>query len=264
MAPATGNIYNQTTVISAEMVSREPRTLPESAARSSVQAVAVPAVARRPSGGAFSFVLSLLVLVMIVSGVIVALQEDYQRVVRLSASTDLVAPPVIPTAQVWSGGGLPTGTPTPVAVAGEPAIGSEPALVAPTPASIAEPVALVATTDPTTVALLATTQAEPATMTDQFNKLRILIETDTNEGWARIDRAAWLNRLDDIQRAVEAGDTLRAASWLQEMRQTLLHTASNGTISPDVVERVVTDIERIASNSGILLPPVPTPMVDDG
>jgi hypothetical protein len=106
--------------------------------------------------------------------------------------------------------------------------------------------------------------SDPATLSTQFAQLRMLIETNSTDGWARIDRTAWLQRLDDIQRAVEEGNTQQAGLWLDEMRQTLLHNVDDGTITPEVAERVFTNIDSIALNNGIVLPSVTTPVIDDG
>lgn len=264
-SPVPDNIHTRTTIISANPLSQAAQSESTPIEQPALQGITHPmAVSRQPSGNWFTLMLSLLVVLILLGGVVSALREDYHAIVHIPDTVDLVAPTAVPTAQVLTELILPTLTPTSIYI--EPIVADTAVVQSPPARTIAEPVALVATTtpDPTTVALLATTLAEPATATDHFSQLRILIEADSNEGWARIDRDAWLNRLNDIQRAVETGDNQRAAAWLQEMRQTLLHTASNGTLSREVVERVVTDIERLASSNGIALPPLSTPVVDDG
>jgi ribosomal protein S20 len=99
---------------------------------------------------------------------------------------------------------------------------------------------------------------------DQFAQIRLLLETERAEGWARIDRSAWLARLDDVESAIEAGNTARAAEWLDEIRQALLRDARAGILSPEAARQVTASIDSIALEHGIALPPVSLAGLDDG
>jgi hypothetical protein len=214
-----------------------------------------------------------------VGATVVELQQDYRSMVT-AAQTDPPSPTAMPTSRLLPPTPIVTPSPTAYATTATPV---EP--VVPTPPRPAQPAVAAALDDssPLTdtldshesvshVALDSSIQLTQTIldMTDldimpgQFAQLRMLIEGNDTEGWGRIDRDAWLVRLDDIERAMEAGNTQRAAIWLEEMRQTLLRSANEGMIAPEVAERVVTNIDSIASNNGIVLSSIATPVVDDG
>jgi serine/threonine-protein kinase len=233
----TADLHGQTTVIS-----------PLEAASSSA-----PSAPPRSAGWSYGLPLLFgsVLLLMILGGAALALQEDYPERVRPTTHIDLVAPTALPTALLLVATSGPTSAP--------PTEEAATAELPPTPAPTAAPSpALVATDLPPTA-----TPAADTLPPDQFAQIRLLLETDRSEGWARIDRSAWLQRLDDVQRAIENGDTRRAAEWLIEIRQALLRDARSGVLAPDAARRVMTSIDRIATEHGIALPPISLAGLED-
>jgi hypothetical protein len=199
-----------------------------------------------------------LLLIVIMIGSVLALQDDYAELEQTSATAvraELIAPTstAVPTARI----AVPTRQPTPT----RPIPTATPA--PPSPQVAADVVSTAASIEPlmpTAPGVVETSNSvqntEPASLNEQFADLRVIIENQNTDGWARIDRGAWLARLDAIQREVEAGNTERAAAWLQEVRQTVLRNTRDGTMAPDVAQQVIANIDRIALSTGMTLPPL--------
>jgi serine/threonine-protein kinase len=240
-----------------------PRSTPSERAAAETSATP-PTRARTRRWPAYWHALTLipgtLLLIMIMVGSVLALQDDYEELSQTSAtavSAELVAPTstavptariAVPTRQPTPTRPVPTATPVPPssqAVAGadntEATASTEPLM--PTAPGVVETSNTVQST-------------EPASLNEQFADLRVIIESQDTDGWARIDRGAWLARLDAIQREVEAGNTERAAAWLQEVRQTVLRNSRDGTMAPDVARQVIANIDSIALSTGMSLPPL--------
>jgi serine/threonine-protein kinase len=222
---------------------------------SPIEAASSSAPSAPPRSAGWRYGLPLLfgsvLLLMILGGAALALQEDYPERVRPTTRVDLVAPTALPTALLLVATSGPTSAP--------PTEEAATAERSPTPAPTTAPSpALVATDPPPT-----TTPAADTLPPDQFAQIRLLLETDRSEGWARIDRSAWLQRLDDVQRAIENGDTRRAAEWLIEIRQALLRDARSGVLAPDAARQVMISIDRIATEHGITLPPISLAGLED-
>lgn len=200
-------------------------------------------------------ILSTLLVLIIVGATIFELERDYQRQAVIASQAEQVTPTTVPTAQLLLTTSIPTPIPTTVAIqptsTAAPAAAPETGLKVPTVPSEIEPVAF--TTLPGTDSL---------SQTGQFARLRALIEVESSDGWARIDREAWLSRLDDIQGAVERGEMQQAAAWLDEMRQMLLHHVNDERTS-DVANQMVSNIEAIAAHHNIVLPSLTRPAGDD-
>jgi serine/threonine-protein kinase len=215
--------------------------------------------------GALTLIPGTLLLIMIMIGSVLALQDDYEELAQTSATAarvELIAPTTtvvlttvvptariaVPTRQLTPTQPVPTATPVPPSpqtIAGidttEAAASTEP--VMPTAPGVVETSNTVQST-------------EPISLSEQFADLRVIIENQDTDGWARIDRGAWLARLDAIQREVEAGNTERAAAWLQEVRQTVLRNTRDGSMAPDVAQQVIANIDSIALSTGMSLPPL--------
>jgi serine/threonine-protein kinase len=201
-----------------------------------------------------------LLLIMIMIGSVLALQDDYEELAQTSAtaaSVELIAPTstAVPTARI----AVPTRQPTPTRPL-PTATPAPPTLQAVAGVDNTEATASTEPRMPTAPGVVATNSSiqstEPISLSEQFADLRVIIENQDTGGWARIDRGAWLARLDAIQREVEAGNTERAAAWLQEVRQTVLRNTRDGTMTPDVARQVIANIDSIALSTGMTLPPL--------
>jgi serine/threonine-protein kinase len=240
----SANLHGQTTVMAPPDMAGRGALPPQSSA------------ALTASAG-WRYVLPLLLgsllLLVILGGAALALQEDYPERVQPTTYSDLVAPTPLPTARLLVATSAPTSAPPTVAPT---------TAAAPTAEPTPEP-----TSAPSTATSTATPESNPTALalpSDQFAQIRLLLETERAEGWARIDRSAWLARLDDVESAIEAGNTARAAEWLDEIRQALLRDARAGILSPEAARQVTASIDSIALEHGIALPPVSLAGLDDG
>lgn len=195
-----------------------------------------------------------LLALLIVSSSIIALHDDYQQQASSAPADEPTASStIVPTARLLLTTAVPDApliTPLPMLPAATP---DSAALVAPTPS-----------TRPDTLAPTTPDEMAPATVAQQFVVLRSLLESESAAGWNRLERMVWLKRLDEIQQAIEAGQTEQAATWLQELRQIVLNQVENGSMPPEVAQQVAANIDRIALSHNIALPPFDLPAGEDG
>jgi hypothetical protein len=282
--PTPVNIHEQTTVISDKDVldillhGNHKRDLDKPRHASTTRRPARRVRAQRGKQsriwGTLSLVVGTLLVLFVFGSILVAVQDDYAELSQQGASDELVIPTPVATARIAPPTALPTATPPPTSTPDPTLVAIQHAretamaaaatsTVEPTPteeAPTAEPTTELlvptvpgATTTPTSILAEYT---PPTTLNEQFAQLRLSIEAASTEGWAHLDQSAWLERLDAIQREVEAGNTRRAADWLQEMRQVVVLHANDGRLAPEVAQRVVANIDGIALNTGMALPPV--------
>ncbi len=267
----TADIYHQTTIISArELADDAP---PDEPLPSSLQPPASTRPRWRRLTDTVPLVLGSLLIIVVLVGTIVAVQDDYRQLVWNDNNPPTETPTIIATARL----AMEFRTATAQPATGTPEQSQAPSVPVPqqTTAEVsapptAQPTAQATPTRTNTptadsgVASIAGAEgAEPISLDARFDALRTLIEADTGEGWARIDQTAWLNRLDEIQREVETGDPEQAAIWLEEVRDAVLYNTRSGTVPPEVARQMMDNIDSIALSSGISLPPVALPTAED-
>jgi hypothetical protein len=218
-------------------------------------------------------VLGSLLIIAVLAGTIVAVQDDYHQLVWNDNNPPTETPTIIATARLAMEFRTTTAQPAtetpeqsqsptaPVPQQATPEVSSSPT-VQPT-ARTAPTRTNTPTTNTGTAPIAGAEGAEPISLDARFDALRTLIEADTGEGWAHIDQTAWLNRLDEIQREVETGDPEQAAIWLEEVRSAVLYNTRSGTVPPEVARQMMDNIDSIALSSGISLPPVALPTAED-
>jgi serine/threonine-protein kinase len=124
----------------------------------------------------------------------------------------------------------------------EPTIAPEPT-VAPAPEPTAAP-----KPEPTVA------PAPPATPLD---KLRDLLASGAASGRAGEDGQDLLKRLDEAQKALNAGDKDRAADQLRELSKKLVEGAADGDIDPTFARQALEQIGAVAAAEGLTIQPPP-------
>ncbi len=208
----------------------------------------------------FAMMVGTLVLVLVLGTSVMVLQDDYLAALNPTAvpvayENITARPTLIATARISPRTPTPQTSSIPVENAGLPVrntIDSPTALVTP---SVEMPTPAVLPTVDTLLAL---------SLPQQLEQLRVLVEADRTEGWARIEPDAWLVRLDDIEHALEEGNTEQAALWLQEIRQAMQRDLEMGAIDPDLARQMIASIDNIAVSNDLDPPPVTEPGIEDG
>ncbi|HEX5689847.1 MAG TPA: hypothetical protein VFX76_07590, partial [Roseiflexaceae bacterium] len=105
----------------------------------------------------------------------------------------------------------------------------------------------------------------PAPPTTPLDQLRELLAGGAASGQAGEKGADLVQRADEAQKALAAGDKNGAADQLRELAKNLIEGAADGEINPDFANRALDLVGKVAAAEGLILQaPPPMPKENNG
>ena len=157
-----------------------------------------------------------------------------------------------------------------VALAARSARGSataNPNAVPDVPAAMPTALAIAATAVPKpqpTVEPPAEPSPVPTEVATTLNRLRLLLQSGVETGLAGEDGPSLLTRLDEVERALAAGDKQTATEQLRELAKMLLEGTANGKVDTNFAQQALLLIDAVVAENALSLQPPQPPSDDDG